>query len=92
MSDRIERRRCPRVKVRWPVAVLTGYGKIKGETRNITFDGVFVCREEPLRVNVIFRLRITPPSHRTIEVSGKAIWSDPGVVKIISLTGPDGSS
>ena len=76
MSNRVERRKHDRIRVRWPITVLTGHGTIEGETRNITVDSIFICCEEPLRLNEIFPMSISPPNHQMIEVTGKVIWSD----------------
>lgn len=76
MSNSIERRKHHRIQVRWPITVLTDYGPIEGETRNIAVDGVSICCEEPLPLNQIFRMRVSPPHHRTMEFTGKVIWSD----------------
>jgi len=76
LSNKIERRKHDRIKVRWPVTVFTDHGMIKGETGNITVDGIFICCEEPLRLNEIFPASMDPPNHQTIWFTGKAIWSD----------------
>lgn len=76
MSDRIERREHDRIRVRWPVAVLTDFGIIQAETRNITVKGILICCEEPLPLNQILPLRISPPNYQAIQVGGKVIWSD----------------
>lgn len=49
---------------------------IEGETRNVTSDGILICCEEPLRLNEICPMSISPPDHQLIEVTGKVIWSD----------------
>jgi hypothetical protein len=76
LSNRIERREHDRIRVRWPVAVLTDSGIIQAETRNIAVKGIFICCEKPLPLNQILPLRISPPNYQAIQVSGKVIWSD----------------
>ena len=74
--DIIERRKQERIKVRWPVTLFTDHDTIEGETRNITADGIFICCDEPLPLNEIFRMSIIPPNHKAIGVTGKVLWSD----------------
>jgi len=76
LSKRIERREHDRIGVRWPVTVLTNNRIIQAETRNVTVNGIFICSEEPLPLNDIFPIRISPPNYQIVEVSGKVIWSD----------------
>jgi len=71
-----ERREHLRVQVRWPVSIETEKQKIKGESRNMTVGGLFVCCEEPLLLNALLRISIMPPDHEAIHVTGKVIWSD----------------
>lgn len=72
----MERRKDNRIRVRWPVAVLTDSGVIQAETRNITANGIFICCGDRLRLNKIFPLRISPPNKQALEVKGRVIWSD----------------
>ena len=65
-----------RSEVRWPIRILSDQGTIEGETRNISFDGIYICVDEPLRLNEKFRMAISPPDHRAIGVTGKVVWSD----------------
>ncbi|MBW1911708.1 MAG: PilZ domain-containing protein [Deltaproteobacteria bacterium] len=77
MPDQIENRKHTRIEVRWPITVLTKDGtEIKGETRNITVEGMFIICKEPLPLNEICRISIRPPNHRNIEITCKVIWSN----------------
>ncbi|MFB0520537.1 MAG: PilZ domain-containing protein [Desulfatiglandales bacterium] len=76
MSKGIERRKHDRIRVRWPVTVLTNNRIIQAETRNITVSGIFICCKEPLPRNEVLPVRISPPNYRVVQVSGKVIWSD----------------
>ena len=76
MADRTESREHPRIEDRWPITIITNQGTIKGETRNISVDGIsFIC-EKPIRLNKIYHMSISPPNHQIIELTGKVIWSD----------------
>ncbi len=76
MAITIERRKHSRGDIRWPITVLADHGTIKGETRNISVDGISIRCDEPLMINEIFRIAILPPDRQAIGVSGKVVWSD----------------
>jgi hypothetical protein len=71
-----ERRKRKRTEVRWPVRILSEHRTIEGETRNISFDGIYICCDEPIRLNERFRMAISPPNHRSIGLTGQVVWSD----------------
>lgn len=75
MSDFVEKRRLPRIEVRWPVTMITEKGSVEGEARNITVEGVFIHCVERLQLNETYRLLIKPGGER-IEVMGKLLWSN----------------
>ena len=59
-----EKRQFPRVKVSWPVTMLTAQGPIEGEVKNISLGGAFVhCQEQP-ESNETFRMIIKIPHSR----------------------------
>jgi hypothetical protein len=76
LARSIERRRYHRINVTWPISIVSDEEVIDGETINITVDGVLISCEEPLKLNEVFRISISPPNHQGIEVNGKVIWSD----------------
>ena len=76
MAEKIERRKCRRREVTWPVNVFTDHGTVEGETQNISTDGVFISCDEPLALNENYRIGIIPPNHQIIDVTGKVVWSD----------------
>lgn len=76
MINTIERRTYHRINVAWPISMVLDGESIDGETINITVDGVLITCEEPLQLNEVLRISINPPNHRSIEVTGKVIWSD----------------
>ena len=73
---RKEKRRNSRGFVRWPIKVEAEYGTVGGETRNVSFDGIYIRCDEPLRVNQNFRMSILPPDRQAIGVTGKVVWAD----------------
>jgi hypothetical protein len=75
LSNFVEKRKLPRIEVRWPVTLMTENGAVEGEARNITIEGVFIHCKERLNVNETFRLLIKPAGDE-IEIMGKLIWSN----------------
>ncbi len=76
LADGIEKRRHPRIPVRWPVTIITEKGTIEGESRNITVAGVFVhCREE-IHENEVHQIIIKVPKQESILVKGRVVWSN----------------
>jgi len=46
LSDFVEKRKLPRIEVRWPVTLITEKGSVEGEARNIAVERVFIhCME-----------------------------------------------
>ena len=76
MAAETERRKEPRIEVRWPVSVFADHGTIEGETRNISISGLAIFCDEPLRLNESYRISISPPDQSAVGISGKVIWSD----------------
>ena len=76
MADATERREFVRVRVRWPVSVVTDNATIQAETRNITANGIFISSKDLLRLNETVPLQISPPNRQPIEVTGTVIRSD----------------
>lgn len=76
MAFAIERRKEPRIDVRWPVAVMSDQGTIKGETRDISSEGVAIFCDEPLRLDASYHIAVTPPEHEALDITGRVTWSD----------------
>jgi hypothetical protein len=73
---RREKRRNSRQFVRWPVKVEMEHGTVAGETRNVSYDGIYIRCDEPLRVDQDFRMAILPPHRQAIGLTGKIVWAD----------------
>jgi hypothetical protein len=82
MEDLIEKRRLPRMSVKWPIILYTAAGEVAGETRDLTSSGAYVQCAERLKLNEEYWLQIRVP-HRAVMLKGKVIWSNP----IIDKTG-----
>ena len=76
MAATIERRKEPRIDVRWPVAVTSDQGTIRGETRDISSEGVAIFCDEPLRLEESYHIAVTPPEHEALGITGRVTWSD----------------
>ena len=77
MNNAIEERRAhTRIKVRWPITVVTDDITIEGETRDITTVGMFINCKEPLALNETYRISVIPPNQQSIELTCKVLWSN----------------
>ena len=77
MSGFEEKRKLPRIEVRWPVTMITEKGSIEGEARNTSVEGVFILfihSTENLSPTNTYRLLMNPAGEK-IEVMGKLVWS-----------------
>ena len=76
LADKIEKRRNPRIRVKWPITILTNGSKIEGEIRNISKAGILILPKEPLCLYELYRVHIRPPNCQSRELTCKVIWSD----------------
>ena len=72
-----ERRRPGRLRVKWPVVVMTTKGIVVAETRDISSDGAFIQCKLPLLPNEKLRLFIMAPNQRALDVAAEVAWSNP---------------
>ncbi len=70
-----EKRVCPRAELSWPVSAKVGAGSMKGETKNISTQGAYVCCHKPLKLNKIFDMLIDTPD-KTINIKAEVVWSN----------------
>jgi hypothetical protein len=71
----VERRKLPRIEVRWPVTIYTDLGPISGETRNVTTTGAYILCRERLRQNETYRILIGLAKY-SITVNAEVMWSN----------------
>jgi len=76
LTNGIEKREYTRIKVRWPITVVTDDSAIEGETRDITPVGMFINCKEPLALNQTYRIAVIPPNHQSIDITCKVLWSN----------------
>jgi len=76
VNDADERRTHTRIKVRWPITIVTDDSAIEGETRDITAVGMFINCKEPLELNEMYRISVIPPNQPSIELTCKVLWSN----------------
>jgi hypothetical protein len=77
LSGFVEKRKSPRIEVRWPVTITTETGAVEGEARNISAEGVFILfthSTESLSPPNSYRLLMKPDGEQ-IEVMGSLVWS-----------------
>ena len=75
MEETNERRRNPRIEIRWPVTILTDYGSVQGEALNINPGGIYMYCADPLPLDQNYQMSVSPPNHKAMAVKGKVIWS-----------------
>ena len=71
----VERRKLPRIEVRWPVTIYTDAGPIRGEARNVTTTGAYILCGQRLRRNETYRILIGL-ARQSITVSAEVMWSN----------------
>ena len=76
MDDYIEKRKNPRVDVKWPIKIVTDDDQVVGETVNISLDGMSIYCDDPLPFDEVLSISIEPLNQSVIKLSGKVIWSD----------------
>ena len=79
-----ERRAPTRIRVKWPVVIITDRGVIVAETRDISNEGAFISCDMPLSPNDKLRLFIITPNQRPFEISAEVAWSAPNDSKASS--------
>ena len=72
-----DRRTPTRVRVRWPVVLLTAKGVVLAETRDISSNGAFIQCKLPLPPKEKLRLFIMTPDQRPLDVPAEVAWSNP---------------
>ena len=70
------RHQYPKVKVRYPVVVLTADGALKGETRNISTRQAFVRCKKPLRLYDVANMSIQVAKNVSLVAEAEVIWSN----------------
>jgi hypothetical protein len=70
-----EERVCPRAELTWPVAAQVDGGLIKGETKNISTQGAYVCCGKPLKLNEVYDMVISAPE-KPMNVKAEVVWSN----------------
>ena len=62
--------------MKWPVHVFTHDGTVKGESRDISVQGLFLYCEQPVPLDRVLSIKISPPDHASIQVQAKMVWSN----------------
>ena len=71
-----ERRVPKRIRVKWPVVMLTVKGVLVAETKDISPDGAFIRCKPPLPPQEKLRLFIMTPSYQPLEISAEVVWDN----------------
>ena len=70
-----ERRKYPRVRVRWVVSIQAADGSRQGEMEDISLGGAFICCDKPPRPNEKILLTYKDHSHN-IKVLAQVAWTN----------------
>ena len=70
-----QRHQHSRMEVRWDAHFFTDQGHMKGETVNISPEGVMVSCKDPHPLEDNFRLIILPPNHSPLDLTGRVVWT-----------------
>jgi hypothetical protein len=70
-----ERRRHPRVKVKWPVSINAPTGLVDGTTENLSLGGAFIRLSNELNSNHNLSL-VLDVKGRFIPCTAQVVWSD----------------
>jgi len=71
-----EKRKDPRVKVNWPIRAFVDNRSIEGIAKDINLKGICIQCKDPLHLEENIAISIFPPNCKSINVVGKAAWSD----------------
>jgi len=73
LTDPVKKYGVPRVRERFPIAILAENGRAEGETRDITVRGMFIHCLERLRPGENYRMVIKFPEH-PVKLTGQLVW------------------
>jgi hypothetical protein len=76
MGKFVEKRKHPRVVIDWPVVVDIGGNTLECNATKISVEGIGLICDEPLPIDEVVYLSLSPPNQDPIELYGKIVWSD----------------
>jgi hypothetical protein len=71
-----ERRKYPRIEIRWPVTVMTSDGPRDGETKNIGAGGALIACRHPLALHEKVCAILKIPDHDPVVVNTMVVRSN----------------
>lgn len=72
-----DRRNPKRIRVKWPVVIISAKGYSIAETRDISSEGAFIHCQLPLNPKEKLKLFIMTPNKRPLELPAEVAWSNP---------------
>jgi len=72
-----DRRTPQRVRVKWPVVVITAKGVVVAETKDISSEGAFIQCKLSLQPKEKLKLFIMAPNQRPFDFTAEVAWSNP---------------
>jgi len=81
-----ERRTPTRIRVKWPVVIITDKGVVVAETKDISSEGAFISCDLPLNPKEKLRIFIMAPNRRPFELPAEVAWSNPQESKVNNMS------
>ena len=72
----IQRRKHPRVRVNWPVTMMTPEGDMEGTIENVSAAGAYIRCGTPLSKNDLFILAILDQNREESWIGAEVVWID----------------
>jgi hypothetical protein len=76
MDTGIEKRRHPRIPLKWPVTLMTPQGPIMGVTNNISVSGALIFYSETIETEGEFQITLKSSGEYELPITCKKVWSD----------------
>ena len=65
-----------RMRVVWPVTLVTAKGTMEAETKNISREGAHIRCSQPLQLNEPVQMTIKAPDSNPLKVVAAVLWTD----------------
>ena len=76
MNTGIEKRRHPRIPLKWPIILMTPQGPIMGVTCNISVGGALIFYSETIETEDEFQVILKSSGDHELPITCKKVWSD----------------
>lgn len=76
MNTGIEKRRHPRIPLKWPIILMTPQGPLMGVTCNISVGGALIFCTETIETENEFQVILKSSGYNELPITCKKVWSD----------------